>query len=62
MISEANRISDEEYEEHLNDTMNAINDIMNEPLIKKNAADLLKCIELTHEITKEMYYLSKENE
>lgn len=62
MISEANRMSDEEYEEHLNDTMNAINEIMNEPLIKKNAADLLKCIELTHEITKELYYLSKENE
>ena len=62
MISKENRISDKEYEEHLNDTMNAINDIMNEPLIKKNAADLLKSLELTHEIIKELYYLSKGNE
>ena len=62
MISKENRITDEEYEEHLNDTMNSILEVMNEPLIKKSAADLLKCIELTHEITKELYYLSKENE
>lgn len=62
MISEENRISDKEYEEHLNECMNSINEIIDEPLIKKGAAEMLKCIELTHEIIKELYYLSKSNE
>lgn len=62
MISKENRMTDQEYEEHLNDTMNSIKEVMEEPLIKKTAADMLKCIELTHEIMKEIYYLSKENE
>ena len=62
MISEENRMTDQEYEEHLNDTMKAINDVMEAEYIKKGAAEMLKAIELTYEITKELYYLSKENE
>ena len=62
MLSEANRMTDQEYEEHLNDMMNSINEIMKEPLFKLSAADMLKCIQLTHEVMKELYYLSKENE
>lgn len=61
-MNEKNKISKQEYLESLYDALESVKAVLNNNLIKKTTGDMLKVIEITHNITKEVYLLSKEKE
>ena len=61
-MNEEEKMSLDEYIESCKDALESLKAVLENPLLNKTAADFLKVIELTHDITKEVYYLSQENE
>lgn len=61
-MNEKDKISKQEYLESLNDALESVKAVLNNNLIKKTAGDMLKAIEITYNITKEVYLLSQEKE
>lgn len=61
-MNEKDKISKQEYLESLYDALESVKAVLNNNLIKKTTGDMLKAIEITHNITKEVYLLSKEKE
>lgn len=61
-MNKEDKISKEEYFESLYDALESVRSVLENNLIKKTASDMLKAIEITHNITKEVYLLSQENE
>lgn len=61
-MNKEDKISKEEYLESLYDALESVRSVLDNNLIKKTTGDMLKAIEITHNITKEVYLLSQENE
>lgn len=56
------KISKEEYLESCKDALESVRAVLDNNVMQKTTADLLKAIEITYNITKEVYLLSQENE
>lgn len=61
-MNKKDKISKEEYLESLYDALETVRAVLDDNLKIKTTGDWLKAIEITHNITKEVYLLSKENE
>lgn len=61
-MNEKDKISKEEYLKSLYDALESVRSVLDNNLIKKTTGDMLKAIEITYSITKEVYLLSQENE
>lgn len=61
-MNEEEKISTEEYLESCMDALESVKSVLENEVMKKTTGDLLKAIEITHNITKEIYRLSQEKE
>ena len=61
-MNEKDKISKQEYLESLYDALESVRAVLDNNLIKKTTGDMLKAIEITHKITKEVYLLSQAKE
>lgn len=61
-MNEKEKISKEKYLEHCKDALESVRAVLENNVMQKTTADLLKAIEITQNITKEVYLLSQENE
>lgn len=61
-MNEKEKISKEEYLEKCKDALESVRSVLETNSIKKTAGDLLKAIEITHNITKDVYLLSQAKE
>lgn len=61
-MNEKDKISKEEYLKSLCDALESVKSLLENNLIKKTTGDMLKAIEITYNITKEVYLLSQEKE
>ncbi len=61
-MNEKDKISKEEYIESCFDALESIRAILENNMMKKTTSDLLKAVEITHNITKEVYLLSEEKD
>ena len=61
-MNKEEKISKQEYLESCQDALESVKAVLDNNLMHKTTADLLKAIEITHNITKEVYRLSQENE
>lgn len=59
-MNENEKMSKEEYLESCKDALKSIQSVLENDLMKKTAGDLLKAIEITHNLMKEIYILSQE--
>lgn len=59
-MNEKDKISKEEYIESCKDALESVKSVLENNLMKKTAGDLLKAIEITHNLSKEIYFLSQE--
>lgn len=57
-----NDINKEEYFASCHDALESIQSVLQNPILKKSASDMLKAIEVTHMITKDFYEAAKEEE
>ena len=61
-MNEEEKMTTEEYLESCKDALESVKSVLENDLMKKTAGDLLKAIEITHTLMKEIYLLSQENE
>ena len=61
-MNEEEKMSTEEYLESCKDALESVKSVLENDLMKKTAGDLLKAIEITHNLMKEIYLLSQEKE